>query len=120
MRHDGPVGEDGLYAAQLRSHRSVAQDSHPAGVGRHGPADRRAVPAGDLDAEIQVGVGVRDLLQGRSGTGCDRRSLAVDRAHAVQASRAQDNLTMERHAAAHQAGVSPLRDDRHAGVGAQG
>jgi hypothetical protein len=120
MRHDGAVGEDGLYAEQLRPHRPVAQDPYPAGVGRHGPADGRAVLAGDLDAEIKVGVGVRDLLQGRPGTGGDLSRLAVDRAHVVQASRAQDDLTVQRHTAADQAGVPPLRDDRHAGVGAQG
>jgi hypothetical protein len=100
VRYHGAVGEDGLDAAQLRAHRPVAQDSHAAGVGRHRPADRRAVPAGDLDAEIQAGVGVRDLLEGHSGTGRDLRCLVVDRAHLVQAGHAHDNLAVQRHAAA--------------------
>jgi len=119
VRDDGAVGEDGLYPAQLRAHRPIAQDSDPARVGRHRPADGRAVPAGDLDAEIQVGIGVRDLLEGHPRTGGDLGRLTVDRTQLSQAGRAQDNLTVERHAAADQAGIAALRDDRHAGLGAQ-
>ena len=119
VRHDGAVREDRFDAAQLRAHRPVAQDAQPAGVGRHGSADGGAVPAGDEDPQIQARVGVRHLLQGDSGPGRDLGRLMVDRSELVQPGQAQHELAVQRHAAADQAGVSSLRDDGQAGVGAQ-
>ena len=71
VRHDGAVGQHGLDAAQLGPHRAVAQDPQPARVGGDGAADRGAVPAGDQDAEVQVGVGRPDLAQRDPGPGGD-------------------------------------------------
>ena len=55
MRDDGAVGEDRLDSAQLGPHRPVAQHPQAAGVGGDSPADGGAVPAGDQDAQVQVG-----------------------------------------------------------------
>jgi hypothetical protein len=102
------------------AHRAIAQHSYSAGVGRHRPAYRRASPAGYLDAEIQVRVRVRDLLQGDPGAGGDLGGLAVDGVRPGQPGRAQNDFAMEWHAAADEAGVPALRHDGHPGVGAQG
>ena len=120
VRQNGAVGEDGFDAAQLRAHRPEAQDAQPAGVGRHRSADGGAVPAGDEDAEIQARVGVRHLLQGDPGPGGDLGCLMIDRSQLVQPGQAHHDLAVQGHAAADQAGVSPLRDDGHPGAGAQG
>ena len=120
VRHDGAVREDGLDPAQLRAHRPEAQDAQPAGVGRHRSADGGAVPAGDEDRKVQARVGVRHLLQGDPGPGRDLSRLMIDRSQPVQPGQAQHDLAVQGHAAADQAGVPPLRDDRQAGAGAQG
>ena len=44
----------------------------------------------------------------------------IDRSQLVQPGQAQHDLAVQGHAAADQAGVSPLRDDGHPGVSAQG
>ena len=111
MRHDGAVREDGFDPAQLRAHRPEAQHAQPAGIGRHRPADGGAAPAGDQDPEIQARVGVRHPLQGDPGTGRDLSCLMIDRSQLVQPGQAQHDLAVQGHAAADQAGVSPLRDD---------
>ena len=120
VRHDGAVREDGFDPAQLRAHRPEAQDAQPAGVGRHRSADGGAVPAGDEDRKIQARAGVRHLLQGDPGPGRDLGRLLIDRSELVQPGQAQHDLAVQRHAAADQAGVAPLRDDGQAGVRAQG
>ena len=120
VRHDGAVREDGFDTAQLRAHRPEAQDAQPAGVGRHRSADGGAVPAGDEDPEIQARVGVRHLPQGDPGPGRDLSCLMIDRSQLVQPGQAQHDLAVQGHAAADQAGVPSLRDDRQAGVRAQG
>ena len=120
VRHDGAVRQDRLDTAQLRAHRPEPQDAQPAGVGRHRPADSCAVPAGDQDPQIQARVGVRHLLQSDPGPGRDLRGLMNDRSEPMQAGQAQHDLAVQGHAAADQAGVTPLRDDGHPGAGAQG
>ena len=120
MGHDGAVGEDRLDAAQLRAHRPVAQHPHPARVGRHRPADGRALPAGDLDRQVQVGSGVGDTLQGDARAGRDLRRLPVNGRQAVQPGEAQHHLAVQRHPAADQPGVPALRHDGHPGGRAQG
>ena len=120
VRQDGAVREDGFDTAQLCAHRPEAQDSQPAGVGRHRSADGGAAPAGDEDPEIQARVAVRHLLKGDPGTGRDLSCVMIDRSDLLQPGQAQHDLTMQGHAATDQAGVPPLRDDGHAGVSAQG
>jgi hypothetical protein len=55
-----------------------------------------------------------------TATACDASRLVIDRTHLVQAGQAQHDLAVQRHAAADQAGIPPLRDDSHPGVGTQG
>jgi hypothetical protein len=58
-------------------------------------------------------------LQGNPGPGRDLGCLGVDRSHFGQARQAQDDLTVQRDAAADKPGVAPLRDDGHPGAGAR-
>ena len=75
--------------------------------------------AGDEHAQVQAGIGVGDLLQAHPGPGADLPGVKVDRAEPVQPGQAEHHLAVQRDAAADQAGVPALRDDRHPGVRAQ-
>ena len=119
VRQHGAVGEHRLDAAQLGPHRAVPQHPQPARVGGDRPAHRGAVPAGDEHPQVQAGIGVGDLLQAHPGAGADLPGVKIDRAEAVQPGQAEHHLAVERDAAARQAGVPALRDDRYPGVRAQ-
>ena len=120
VRHHGAVGQHGLDAAQLRAHRPVAQHPHTASVRRHRAPDSRAFPAGDLDPQVKVRVGIRDPLQRNPGARRDLGCLLVSRLKVAEPGEAEHHLAVQWHAAADQAGVTALGHDGHPGIPAQG
>ena len=97
--------------------------AHPAGIGREIAAD----PAGALAAEAEREQAVRglggSLHSGQRAAGLGDQPLAarVDRADAVEAGEAEDNLVaaLVGNAAAHQAGIAALRHQRHPMLGGE-
>ena len=77
------------------------------------------MPAGDEHPQVQAGIGVGDLLQAHPGPGADLAGVKIDRAEPVQPGQAEHDLAVQRDAAADQAGVPALRDDRHPRVRTQ-
>ena len=120
VRQHGAVGEHRLDAAQLGAHRPVAQHAQPARVGGHGAADGRGGPAGDDNAQVEVRVGVRDLLEGHARARGHLRRVPVHRGHLAEPGQAEDHLAVPRHAPSDQASVTALRHHREPGFGAQG
>jgi hypothetical protein len=123
VANDGTRPEHGLETEHLGPHGSVAQDPDAAGVGGHHPADRGRVTGAEVDAEgpprragVLVEGGQRDAGAGRDLTG-----EAVDRLQPVEAPGGQHDGAVAGaggHAAGHQSGVAPLRDDGDAALGA--
>ena len=117
---DGPVDADRLEAEQLRAHRSVADDVHPAGVGGHHAADRRRVAGAEVHPDLPAGRARRGLhgAQRRTGPDRDLAGQAVHLVDLVQPQQAEHDLAAARHRSANEPGVAALRHDPHAGIGA--
>ena len=115
---DGAVGEHRLDAEDAAVEGSVAEEAEAAGVGGDVAADLTLA----LGAEVQGdghAVGVErglEVLEDHASLGDDGAGAGVDAEHAVHATRAEDHLVVHGDAAAHQAGVAALGDDRQAAV----
>ena len=125
MRDDGPIGQDGLDADDLRACHAVRDDVDAPGVGGDGAADGGGVAGREVDAVVPAGGrcvpahvaerGARTCreLPGQVVDGIDRRESTGRQDHG------RLRVGGSRHRATDQTGVAALRQHRHAGIGAR-
>ena len=114
-----PVGEHRGQPGHLRAHRAEAHDARAAGVGGDGAPDGRRVAAGEVDRRVEPGGPGVGAPRGQrdAGPGGHLRGAGVDRRRARSAGGVDthDHRPRRGHAAADEAGVAALGDERRAG-----
>ncbi len=115
------VGEHRLDTDELAARRSVAQYVYATRVRGHGPADRRHIARAEIDSVLPARI-ARLCLQARERHARLRGDLArarVDRPDLVEAPEIEDELSVQRHRSADEAGVAALGNDGRTGGPAQ-
>ena len=96
----------------------MAEEAKAAGVGGDVAADLALALCAEVQGDGHA-VGVErglEIFEDHAGFGDDDAGAGVDAEHAIHATRAEDDLVVHGDAAAHQAGVAALGNDRQAAI----